>query len=391
MKKIINKFTSHPASINETYVQHLQFTVKEALRLAKASAALLTHGLMPFLFVNYARDKISNLEQKLLKRNPTIDSNISTSILDLIGKTPMLQLSNFNSDLHCNVFAKCEMFNPTLSIKDRIVLFMLRQYESNGTLKHGDVIYEASSGNTGSSLAMIASVLGYKVIITVPEKTSQEKIDTMRTFGAEVIVCPKGLAIDSPEHYSNKARILSQQNQGSIYFNQYDSENNVLAHYRHTAEEIWQQMNGKIDYFIAPASSGGTISGIGKFLKDKNPKIKIILPDPIGSVFYDHFHGNELKSNSYQTEGAGKDKVCSIHDFSIIDDVIQFTDEEAFSAAKKLARKEGVLSGGSSGGALAVAEKIAKTLPQGGIKHNIVVMLPDSGFKYLSKFYKCNP
>ena len=337
MKKIIKKFTDHPSSIGETYVQHLAFTVRGSLHLVKVALGLLSHGLMPFLFMNYARDSIGKLEQTLLKRNPRVGDGISNSIVDLIGNTPMLQLNNFLPQAKCNIFAKCEMFNPTLSVKDRIVVFMLRQYEIDGKLKPGYTIYEASSGYTGSSLAMLASVLGYKTVITVPAKTSQEKIDSMRAFGAEVIVCKGGVATDSPEHYTNKAYILSTKDAKSLYFNQYDNVENVNAHYYSTASEIWQQMGGKINYFIAPASSGGTISGVGKFLKQKNPDIKIILPDPIGSVFYNYFHGQELKAEPYQIEGAGKDKVCSIHDFSVIDEVIRVSDEEAFAAAKILA------------------------------------------------------
>lgn len=387
MKKLIKKFTTHPSSIGETYTEHLKFTVVGSAHLAKVACVLLGHGLLPFLFTNYARDKIGNLEQKLLKRNPKSGTGITNSILDLIGQTPIIRLTRFTSTTNCNIFAKCEMFNPTLSIKDRVVLFMLRQYEAEGKLKPGFTIYEASSGNTGSSLAMLASVLGYKSVITVPAKTSQEKIDTMISFGAQVIICKSGVATDSPEHYTNKALILSSTNPKSIYFNQYGNIENVNAHYRSTATELWQQTGGKIDYLIAPASSGGTISGIGRFLKQKNPNIKIILPDPVGSVFYDHFYGNELKADAYQVEGAGKDKICSIHDFSVIDEVIKFTDEEAFATAKKVALTEGILAGGSSGGALAVAEKLSKRL-LGDDMPNIVVMLPDSGFKYLSKFYK---
>lgn len=386
VKKIIKKFTDHPASINETYIEHLKFSSKGAFHLIKTSLALLSHGVFPFLFTNYARDNVGALEKKLLKRNPKNEINVSESILDFIGKTPMLHLNNFVSSNNSNIFVKCEMFNPTLSIKDRIVLFMLKQYEMEGKLKAGYTIYEASSGNTGSSLAMIASVLGYKTVITVPAKTSQEKIDTMKSFGAEVIICKGGIASDSPEHYTNKAFILSKECSESLYFNQYGNVENVNAHYYSTALEIWQQMDGNISYFIAPASSGGTISGVGKFLKQKNPNIKIIMPDPVGSIFYDYYYGNELNATPYQVEGAGKDKVCSIHDFEIIDEVIKFTDEEAFLAAKKLALTEGVLSGGSSGGALAVAEKIARKFPNNNMG-NIVVMLPDSGFKYLSKFY----
>lgn len=326
-------------------------------------------------------------EQLNLKNNLKNGSRTFDSVLDLIGETPMLKLTNVTTNLKCNIYAKCEMFNPTLSVKDRIVLHMLKQYEAEGKLRPGGTIYEASSGNTGSSLAMIAAVLGYKAIITVPTKTSQEKIDTMKSFGANVIICADNISTDSPEHYTNKARVLSEKHNGSIYFNQYGNIENNNAHYHYTASEIWQQMDGKIDYLIAAASSGGTISGIGKYLKEKNPKIKIILPDPVGSVFYDYFYDNKLAPTPYKIEGAGKNKLTSIHDFSVIDQVIQFTDEEAFTAAKKLATTNGILSGGSSGGALVVAEKIAKSLSCDD-QVNIVIILPDSGFKYLSKFYK---
>lgn len=387
MKQIIGKFTTHPAKGGENYFQHLKFASNTFIRLIKMAVALLIHGFIPSIFENYTSNKVKELELELIKRNPLKKSSIVNSILDLIGNTPMLRLTRFNPNLKCNLFAKCEMFNPTLSVKDRIVLFMLRKHEESGNLKSGVTIYEASSGNTGSSLAMIASVLGYHAVITVPHKTSQEKINTMRAYGAKVIVCKEGIKSDSPEHYTNMARILSEQDSGSLYLNQYGDENNVCAHACYTAEEIWQQTGGKIDYLIAPASSGGTITGIGKFLKQKNPDIKIILPDPIGSVFYDYFYGNELMPQSYGVEGAGKDKICNIHDFNVIDEVIKFTDEEAYATAKRLALTEGVLSGGSSGGALFVAEKIASMI-QDGNTLNIVVMFPDSGFKYLSKFYQ---
>lgn len=306
------------------------------------------------------------------------------SVLELIGNTPLICLSHFNPTLNAYLYAKCEMFNPTLSIKDRIVLSMIRHYEQIGKLKVGDTIYEASSGNTGSSLAMIAAVLGYKAIITVPEKTSIEKIQTMKAYGAVVIVCKHGVSSDSPEHYSNKARILSENHPGSIYLNQYDSEENVQTHYYSTALELWKQMKYKIDYFVATASSGGTITGVGRFLKEKNPHIKIVLADPIGSVFYDYFHKKDLTPQTYCVEGAGKDKICSIHNFEIIDEVIQFSDKEAFDAVKRLMQTEGIFSGGSSGGVLVAAEKLAANF-NSRLKPRIAVILPDSGFKYLSK------
>ena len=417
---------THPRSAQETYIQHLCFASTKAAVLFKTSLALLIHGILPFYFVNYTTDKINQLSKILSKRKSFLINKLSDtlripsletdpmetvshragldekknnssaligdqpstlSILDFVGNTPILPLLRFNPNLSCKLHVKCEMFNPTLSIKDRIVLSMIKHYEQIGTLRPGATIYEASSGNTGCSLAMIASLLGYNVVIIVPKKTSQEKINIMRIYGATVIICEGTTSADSPEHYTNKAKILSEKEPGSLYFNQYGNDENAHTHYRSTAVEIWKQMNGNIDYLIAPASSGGTITGIGRFMKEKNPNIKIILPDPIGSIFYDYFHGNELAIKSYEVEGAGKDKICDIHDFSVIDDVIQFTDEEAFHAVKRLATTEGLLVGGSSGGALVVAEKLTKKILCK--QANIVVILPDSGIKYLSKMSSC--
>lgn len=312
------------------------------------------------------------------------------TILECIGNTPMIKLTKYNPNLFFNLYAKCEMFNPSLSVKDRIVLSIIRDFEARNVLKPGCTIVEASSGNTGSSLAMISAILGYKAIITVPAKTSQEKIQTMLAFGAEVITCPSGSSPDSTEHYINKAKNIASSSPNYVLLGQYENQINVRAHYEQTAKEIWQQMDGKINYLIAVASSGGTISGVSKYLKEKNANIKVILPDPVGSIFHQYFHqGNtDTITKPYEVEGAGKDKICSIHNFDYIDDVQQFTDKEAFSAITKLARTEGILAGGSSGGALSIAEKLNKCLSVKSEEINVVVILPDSGFKYLSKLYK---
>jgi cystathionine beta-synthase len=308
------------------------------------------------------------------------------NILDCIGNTPIIKLSRFNPELALNLYVKCEFFNPSLSIKDRIVLSMIRAFERQGILKPGNTIVEASSGNTGSSLAMIAAVLGYQALITVPDKTSLEKINFMRTFGAEVVIC-KACPADSPEHYTNKARLLAETMENTVFLGQYENPVNVETHYRETALEIWDQMDGKIDYLLAAASSGGTITGVAKFLKEKNPNINIIMPDPKGSIFYDAFHHPDKKPThtSYQIEGAGKDKICPIHDFSLIDDVLQFTDEEAFVTIKKLAQTEGLLVGGSAGGAISTVEQLNQRIKPGSPRPNVVIILADSGFKYLSK------
>ena len=308
------------------------------------------------------------------------------SILDLIGDTPLIKLTRFNTKLSFDLYAKCEMFNPSLSIKDRIVLSIIRDLEKKKTIKPGSTIIEASSGNTGSSLAMIAVILGYKAVITVPPKTSPEKIKTMQAFGAEVIVCPAGLPPDSPEHYTNKAKILSSTRPDAVLLGQYDNQVNVQTHYEQTAHELWEQMEGQIDYLVAAASSGGTITGVAKFLKEKNDQIKVIMPDPVGSVFHHYFHHKNLDiaPQPYRVEGAGKDKLCAIHNFDLIDDVIQFTDDDAFNATKRLAQTEGILAGGSAGGALFVAEQLHTRIDTHAKRANVVVILADSGFKYLS-------
>lgn len=305
------------------------------------------------------------------------------NLLDLIGQTPLIKLSRFNSTFRFNLYAKCEMFNPSLSIKDRIVLSIIRQLEQTGELQPGGTIVEASSGNTGASLAMIAAILDYKAIITVPEKISAEKLQTIKSFGASVIVCPKNTSPDSPDHYMNKAKQLTSAIPNAVLLGQYERYSHVEAHYSQTAQEIWAQMKGKIDYFVATASSGGTITGIAKFLKEKNPNIKIILADPKGSIFFHYFKNKNTRfiPSGYKVEGAGKDQVCSIHDFEIIDDVLVFSDEDAFLAVDRLAKTEGLLAGGSSGGVLSVVE----VLDNHDMRNkNVVVILPDSGFKYLS-------
>ncbi len=316
--------------------------------------------------------------------------HITHTILDTIGNTPMIKLNQFNPNLCFNLYVKCEFFNPTLSIKDRIVLSMIRAFEAEKKLKPGDTIIEASSGNTGSSLAMIAAALGYKAMITVPAKTSYEKVNTMRAFGAEVIICDP-CPPDSPEHYTNKAPLLAKTMNNAVFLGQYENPVNVDTHYHETAAEIWEQMDGNIDYLLAASSSGGTITGIAKFLKEKNKSIQIIMPDPKGSIFYPTFHNipGKHEASAYQIEGAGKDKICPIHDFSLIDDVLQFTDEEAFATIKKLAETEGLLVGGSAGGCLSVLNQlnhqIKPTAEKPAKKPNVVVVLADSGFKYLSK------
>ena len=311
-------------------------------------------------------------------------------ISQAIQETPLIRLKSFSLEPSVNVYAKCEMFNPSLSIKDRIVLSMIKTLEASGELKPGGTIVEASSGNTGCAVAMLAACFDYQAIITVPEKTSMEKISMMRAFGAKVIPSPADAHKSSPLHYMNHARTLQKEIPNSVLLDQYENPVNPDTHYKQTAHEIWEALNGDIDCVIACSSSGGTVSGIGKYFKEKNPKIEIVMPDPVGSIYY-HYFKNKVEDPSlyqpFELEGIGKDAICGTIDFSVIDNVIQVTDQEAFSKAKFLAKKEGILSGGSSGAALHVAEMYAKKYSRENKKANIVVVLPDSGFKYLSTFY----
>jgi len=310
-----------------------------------------------------------------------------TNILSCIGNTPIVQLEKFNTNPNVQLSAKLEMFNPTLSIKDRIVDYMVTKAEKSGELRPGGVIVEATSGNTGASAAMIAAVKGYQAIITTPSKTSKEKVDMMRSYGATVHICPGNIGEDNPEHYITKAKALTKQTPNAYMLNQYNNLDNQEAHYTLTGPEIWEQTQGKIDYLIACGSSGGTVSGAGRYLKEQNPKIKIIMPDPVGSSYYDYFHHGKINPQNiapYQAEGVGKDFICQCIDFSVVDDVVQFTDDDAFSCAKDIAKKEGLLLGGSSGAALFIAKKLITKMTEPA---NILVVCPDAGIKYLSSIF----
>jgi cystathionine beta-synthase len=232
---------------------------------------------------------------------------------------------------------------------------------------------------------MIAAIRGYKAILTMPDKVSKEKQNALKAYGAEVIICPTSAAPDSPEHYVNVAKRLAAETPNSFRINQYDNKKNPEAHYLSTAPEIWEQTQGKIDYFVASGSTGGTISGIGKFLKERNPDIKIIMPDPIGSIFYPFFKTGKIPHEgncNYLLEGVGEDHMTKAIDFSVIDEVIPVKDKDAFAIARLLARKEGILAGGSSGANVWGALEIAKRLTQPAV---IVAIIPDGGVKYLSK------
>uniref|UniRef100_A0A7V0Z430 Cysteine synthase family protein n=1 Tax=candidate division WOR-3 bacterium TaxID=2052148 RepID=A0A7V0Z430_UNCW3 len=310
---------------------------------------------------------------------------IADTILDTIGNTPLVRLHNITKGIKAQILAKLEFFNPGGSIKDRMAIYMVEQAVKSGLLKPGGTIVENTSGNTGIGLALYAAVKGYRAIFTIPEKMSQEKINLLRAYGAKVIVCPTDVPPDSPESYYEVAKRIAKETPNAYLVNQYHNQDNVEAHYSTTGPEIWEQTQGKIDYFIAGAGTGGTISGVGKFLKEKDPEIKVIAVDPVGSIYYDWFKYRKIiESKVYLVEGIGEDMLCETMHFEVIDDIIQVSDKDAFLMARRLVKEEGIFAGGSSGAAMCAALKVAQSLEADDI---VVVIFPDSGHNYLSKIY----
>ncbi|MGL5822381.1 MAG: cysteine synthase A [Sarcina sp.] len=293
-------------------------------------------------------------------------------IRELIGNTPLLKLNNFNIKGGVNVFVKLEGQNPGGSCKDRIGIEMVESAIKNGSLKAGSTIIEATAGNTGIGIALGALNKGYTVIFVVPNKFSIEKQIIMKAYGAEIINTPEE---DGMEGAIKKAEELLKTTENSISLKQFENESNTFAHYKGTGREIYYDLEGKIDYIVAGAGSGGTFTGVTKYLKERNKNIKAILADPIGSIIGGGDHGN------YRIEGIGNNFIPKILDLSLVDEVIKVTDEEAFKQSKELAKKEGVLTGSSSGAALVAGLEIAKRITKG----NIVVILPDRGDRYFSK------
>lgn len=309
------------------------------------------------------------------------------TILDTIGNTPLVRLQKLNTNPLATVLVKLEFLNPSGSIKDRIVAHIIADAELKGLLKAGGTLIENTSGNTGAAAAMIAAIRCYRCILTMPDKVSREKQNALKAYGAEIIICPTSAPTGSAEHYVTVAKRLAAEIPNSFRINQYDNLKNPETHYLFTGPEIWTQTHGKIDYFVVSGSTGGTISGAGRYLKERNPLLKIIMPDPIGSIYYPYFHTKKIPADAactYQLEGIGEDHLTGAMDFSLVDDVVQMSDREAFAMARRLAREEGILAGGSSGANVAAALAIAAKVT---VPTTIVTILPDSGIKYLSKFY----
>ena len=309
---------------------------------------------------------------------------VHKNILDAIGNTPLVRLNRVSQGLKPSILAKLENLNPGGSVKDRIGVSMIEEAERNGFLKPGSTIIEPTSGNTGIGLAMVAAVRGYKTIFVMPDKMSEEKRALLRAYGAKVVVTPTNVTPDSPEHYTRVAERLARETPNSFMPNQYENRANPNAHYRTTGPEIWRQTEGRIDVFVCGMGTGGTITGTGRFLKEKKKGLKIVGADPEGSIFYPRFHGHKEEPHQYRVEGIGEDFMPGTMDMSIVDDVIQVSDRDAFRMARRLAREEGILVGGSGGTAVHAALKVAEHLA--GDK-TIVTLLPDTGRNYLSKLF----
>jgi len=310
---------------------------------------------------------------------------IYRNILETIGRTPMIRLNKMAEGLAPRICVKAEFFNPGGSVKDRIALGMIEDAEKRGLLKPGGTIIEGTSGNTGIGLALVAALRGYKLIFTITDKQSREKINLLKALGAEVIVCPTAVEPEDPRSYYSVAKTLAKEIPNAYYPNQYENPENPNAHYRSTGPEVWDDTDGQITHFVAGVGTGGTISGTAKFLKEKNPRIRIIGADPIGSLYYEKIKFNRVgTAKPYVIEGIGEDIFPGTCDLKIIDDILQVTDKDAFLATRRLARLEGIFTGGSGGAALWAGLEYARKLKK---TDSVVILLPDTGMRYLSKIY----
>ena len=311
------------------------------------------------------------------------------NVLGLIGNTPLIRLNKMTESLQGNFYAKVEAFNPGHSTKDRIALYIIEEAEKRGILSSGDTIIETTSGNTGFSLAMVSIIKGYHCILAVSSKSSKDKIDMLRSLGAKVYVCPANVSADDERSYYNVAKRLHEETKGSVYINQYFNQLNIDAHYKSTGPEIWEQTSGKITHLIACSGTGGTISGAAKFLKEKNPKIRILGVDAFGSVLKKYHETKEFDNNEiypYRIEGLGKNLIPTATDFDVIDHFMKVTDEESAHATRELARKEGLFVGYTSG---AVMQAIRQYAVEGEFNENsnVIAIFPDHGSRYMSKVF----
>ncbi|MEK6688187.1 MAG: pyridoxal-phosphate dependent enzyme [Gemmatimonadota bacterium] len=308
------------------------------------------------------------------------------SVLDTIGWTPLIRLSRIGAGCRTPIYGKAEYTNPGGSVKDRIGMGIIEAAERAGDLKPGGTIVEGTSGNTGVGLAIAAVLKGYRCIFTMPDKMSQEKVRLLKAYGAEVVITPTAVPPDHPENYVMKAKQIVQDTPGAVLANQFYNQENPEAHYQTTGPEIWEQTQGRVTHFVAGAGTGGTVSGVGKFLKEKNPKIVVIAGDPVGSLYTGYSKTRKLgEGTPYKVEGIGGDKVPTTVWWDFVDEFQQLSDRDSFAMARRMAREEGILVGGSTGLNVGLALKLGQTLNDP--EAMVVTILCDTGERYLSKLF----
>ncbi|TCP22156.1 cystathionine beta-synthase [Tenacibaculum skagerrakense] len=313
--------------------------------------------------------------------------NYAKNILETIGNTPLVKINKLAEELPCLVLAKYETFNPGNSVKDRMALKMIEDAEADGRLKPGGTIIEGTSGNTGMGLALAAIVKGYKCVFVMADKQSKEKVDILKAVGAEVVVCPTNVEPDDPRSYYSVSRRLAEETENAWYVNQYDNPSNAKGHYESTGPEIWEQTEGKITHFVVGVGTGGTISGVGKYLKEKNPNVKVWGIDTYGSVFKKYHETGVFDENEiypYVTEGIGEDILPKNVDFSIIDGFTKVTDKDAAVYTQLLAKKEGMFLGNSAGAAMKGLLQLKEHFNEDDV---VVVLFHDHGSRYVGKMF----
>ncbi|MCK5536218.1 MAG: cysteine synthase family protein [Bacteroidales bacterium] len=312
------------------------------------------------------------------------------SLLEGIGNTPLVRLNHLSDEFNCEVYGKIESFNPSMSIKDRVVNYIIDKAEKEGRLKPGMTIVDATSGNTGLSIALVALIKGYKCILTVKDSSAAEKITQLQLYGARVIKCPAKAKPEDPLSYYSMAQKIVDETPNAFFLDQNHNDNHFQAHYHSTGTELWQQSDGRITHFFSSASTGGTVSGVGTYLKEKNPNIRIICADSKGSVLKPfHEDGKYYKELKKQTplEGVGKDIIPSVFRSSIINECMEIDNEDSIQCAKDLLREEGIFAGGSSGAAVDAFKKYMAKYPNEKVGM-VVLSFPDHGIKYMAKLYK---
>jgi cystathionine beta-synthase len=343
------------------------------------AGALHDAGLPVILYTDAAAPEAAGRGVRVLPAtDPGPPMEVADRLEDLVGETPLVRLDRIGHDLDCHLLAKLELLNPGGSVKDRPALAMIDAAERDGLLQPGGTIVEPTSGNTGVGLALIAARRGYHCVFVMPDKMSPEKMDLLRAYGAEVVVCPTAVAPDHPDSYYSVAKRIAAERPGGYSPSQYWNDENPAAHQRTTGPELWRQTAGRITHFVAGIGTGGTISGIGKYLKAQNPDIRIVGADPAGSVY------SGGTGRPYLVEGIGEDFWPGTYDGSVVDEIVEVSDRDSFLMARAVTRTEGLLVGGSTGTAVWAALQVGRSLPPDAV---VVVLVPDSGRGYLSKIY----